>query len=72
MRPNPDDDDGRRQRAVEPLAWIGCLVVAIAPTAMVASCAQSLDRTDWSLFAPLLYLGVFTLMVLAVRPWTFR
>lgn len=67
-----DEKPAGPSRLTEPLAWIGCLVAAILPTAMLASFVQSLDRAAWPLFTPLACLGVFTIMVLALQPWTHR
>lgn len=70
-----DDDDEEHassHRFPEPLAWIGCLLAAVMPTAVLASIAQSLDRAVWPAFIPLLYVGVFTVFVLLVRPWALR
>lgn len=74
-----DDEDqhargepGRPGPWSEPLAWLGCLVAAVVPTAMVTALVRVFEPAPWSPFAPLLYVALFTLMVLAVRPWTFR
>lgn len=56
----------------EPLAWIGCLLAAIMPTAVLSTIALRIDRSVWPPFGMLLYVGVFTVMVLIVRPWTMR
>jgi hypothetical protein len=56
----------------EPVVWFGCLIGAVMPTVVIASIAQAVDRTAWPAFVPLLYIGVFTVAVLLVRPWTFR
>lgn len=67
-----EEDETAPRRWSEPVAWIGCLLAAVMPTAVLASIAQAGDRTIWPVFTPALYVGVFTVMVLIVRPWTIR
>lgn len=67
-----DGKPATQGRMIEAFAWAGCLLAAVMPTAVLASIAQSLDRAKWALFAPLLYILVFTLMVIVIRPWTHR
>lgn len=67
-----DDEPAAPSRLTEPVAWIGCLLAAVVPTAMLASIAQSLDRSIWPPFVPLLFILIFTLMVVVIRPWTQR
>jgi hypothetical protein len=56
----------------EPVAWLGCGLAVIMPTAVVASLVEAGDGGLSPLFIPALFIGLFTLMVLIVRPWTFR
>lgn len=67
-----DEDEAATGWWTEPVAWAICLVVAVMPTAVLGTLAQIWDRAAWPLFAPLLYIGMFTLMVTIVRPWTLR
>lgn len=41
------------------------------PTVVLASLAGG-GRDGWPGFVPALYIGLFTVMVLIVRPWTMR
>jgi nicotinamide riboside transporter PnuC len=56
----------------EPLAWLGCLAAVVMPTLMLTGLFQVGGRSVSPLFTPLLFIGLFTSMVLLVRPWTFR
>ncbi len=56
----------------EPVAWLGCLAAVVMPTAMLTGLFQLGGRSVSPLFTPLLFLGLFTSMVLLVRPWTHR
>ncbi|WP_299013837.1 hypothetical protein [uncultured Caulobacter sp.] len=42
------------------------------PTAVLTTLIQALEASVSPLFVPLLYVGVFTIMVLIARPWTLR
>ncbi len=58
--------------AITPLMWLGCLAVAIAPSAIIVSLVQLVlhDRP-----APVVlgaYVASAALMVAAVKPWTIR
>lgn len=69
------EDGGRPRRAGvwrEPVAWLACLLAAVMPTAVVSTIVQTLGERPWPVFVPALYIGLFTLMVLVVRPWTLR
>ena len=66
-----EERDGPRRRR-EPLAWLGCLAAVIVPTAMLTGLFQLDGREVSPLFVPALLIGLFTIMVLLVRPWTFR
>lgn len=72
MRPNDELEPGGKGRWGEPIAWIGCLMAAVLPTAVLTSLVQAVDRAVWRGFAPLIYVGMFTLMVLLIRPWSLR
>lgn len=52
--------------------WAACLLAAVAPTAVLASIVQKIEGQTAPAFVPALFIGLFTLMVLAVRPWTLR
>jgi len=67
-----DEEQAAPRRLSEPVAWIGCLLAAAMPTAVLASLAQAWDHAIWPVFTPLLYIGMFTVMVLIVRPWSMR
>jgi len=68
-----DDEEGGGPRPWrEPLAWLGCLAAVIMPTVMLAGVFQLGGRAVSPLFTPTLLVGLFTILVLLVRPWTFR
>lgn len=52
--------------------WIACVLAAIMPTAVLATVVQWVDGKAATLFVPALFLGLVAVMVLAMRPWTFR
>ncbi|NQE65341.1 hypothetical protein [Caulobacter sp. RHG1] len=56
----------------ELVAWLGCLLAVVMPTAALSTLVQAVDRDISPLFGPALFVGLFTVMVLIVRPWTFR
>jgi len=66
-----EEEPGPR-RWREPVAWLGCLLAAVMPTAVLATIAQTWDAAISPLFVPALYIGIFTLMVLIIRPWSLR
>ncbi|PIB92723.1 hypothetical protein [Caulobacter sp. FWC2] len=69
-----DEEQGARlpQWALTPLMWLGCLAVAIAPSAMIVGLVQLVlhDRPAPVVFGA--YLVSAVLMVAAVKPWTIR
>lgn len=67
-----DDEDLGPRPWREPLAWLGCLVAVVMPTVMLTGLFQLGGRAVAPFFTPLLFLGLFTSLVLLVRPWTFR
>lgn len=72
MQPDKDDDPPKPRRWVEPIGWIGCLLGAVMPTAVLSSVVQALERSLFPAFIPLLFVGLFTMLVLIVRPWTLQ
>ncbi|MBO9546990.1 hypothetical protein [Caulobacter sp.] len=56
----------------EPIAWLGCLLTAVMPTLVLTTIVQHLEAALSPMFAPALFVGLFTVMVLIVRPWTMR
>lgn len=71
MEPSDEDGPGARRR-LEAAGWFGCLLAAAPPTAMLAALAQRFDEAPFAGFAPTLYIGLFTVMVLVMRHWTLR
>ncbi len=67
-----DEEPGGPRPWREPLAWLACLLAAVMPTAVLTTLIQALEASVSPLFVPLLYVGVFTIMVLIARPWTLR
>ena len=68
-----EDDKGQRVPVWrEGLVWAGCIAAAVMPTAILLAVVQAFEGQSEPWFAPGLFIGVFTLMVLAVRPWTWR
>lgn len=67
-----DEEHAGSRRWREPLAWLGCLGAVVMPTAILTSLFQLGGRSVSPLFTPLLFIGLFTSMVLLVRPWTYR
>lgn len=72
MRPGDEHEPRAGARWGEPIGWIGCLMAAVLPTAILTRLAQSADGRVWPGFAPVAYVGVFTVMVLLIRPWSLR
>ena len=58
--------------AIDAALWIGCALAAVMPTAILTSLVQRIEGRTEPWFVPGLFIGVFTLMVLAARPWTMR
>ena len=67
-----DDKDRKALVRREWGSWVGCLLAVVMPTAVLASLVQMIEPNTAPWFVPGLYIGLFTLMVLAVRPWTMR
>ncbi|AZS21710.1 MULTISPECIES: hypothetical protein [unclassified Caulobacter] len=69
-----DDDDEPRQRPrfYEWEGWAVCLVGAVMPTVVLTSLVQMIEGKTEPWFLPGLFIGLFTLAVLAIRPWTMR
>ena len=66
-----EEDEGPRPWR-EPVAWLGCPAAVVMPTVMLTGLFQLGGRPVSPLFAPLLFIGLFTSMVLLVQPWTHR
>lgn len=69
---NDPDEHEPRPAWREWRGWAGCLLAAVLPTAVLASLVQRIEGQTNPVFVPALFIGLFTLMVLAVRPWTLR
>ena len=67
-----DDGEPRGRRGGEIVGWLVCLAGAVLPTALLAQIAERFDKHLFAGFTPALYLGLFTVLVLVVRPWTLR
>lgn len=69
-----DDDDAEESRApfVEWEVWAACLVGAVMPAVTVTMFVQLFEGKTEPYFFPGLYLGLSTILVLIIRPWTFR
>jgi len=72
MGSNDDEDAPTPRRWGEPIGWVGCLLAAVMPTAVLSTVVQALERSAFPAFTPLLFIGLFTMLVLIVRPWTMR
>ena len=67
-----NDDDSGPKPWRETMAWLGCLFAAVMPTLVLTTLARTGDHAVSPVFTPALLIGVFTVMVLIVRPWTLR
>lgn len=69
-----DEDEDKRPppRFREWEGWVVCLLAAGMPTVVLTSIVQALEGKTAPAFVPALYIGIFTVGVLLVRPWTFR
>ena len=56
----------------EAAMWLGCLLAAVMPTALGLMAWRVFVGAVTPLAAWTTYVGVFTLMVLAIKPWTIR
>ncbi|WP_297515886.1 hypothetical protein [uncultured Caulobacter sp.] len=72
MSPNDEEDTPAPRRWSEPIGWVGCLLAAVMPTAVLSTVVQAFERSMCPAFTPLLFIGLFTMLVLIVRPWTMR
>lgn len=59
-------------RLAEWQMWAACLMAAAMPTVVVTSIIQVVEGKTAPAFVPALYIGLFTIMVLIVRPWSDR
>lgn len=67
-----DEDESRASAGLGAWAWAACLVAPAMPAMVLVGLAQWLDGQIWPLFPLVLYIGLFTVMVLLIRPWTVR
>lgn len=68
-----DDEDGAgHPRLREWHLWPACVLGSVTPTAVLTTVAQWVEGQSAPAFVPALYIGVFTIAVLIVRPWTVR
>lgn len=68
-----DDEEAPTPRSWgEPIGWVGYLLAAVMPTAVLSTAVQALERSAFPAFTPLLFIGLFTMLFLIVRPWTMR
>ena len=58
--------------SAEALMWLACLSVAIMPTGLVLMVWRTWIGAVTPLAGLVTYLVLFTLMVLAMKPWTVR
>jgi hypothetical protein len=66
------DKDMKRPVWREWQGWLGCVLASVMPTAVLASIVQMIEGQTAPIFVPALFIGLFTLMVLTIRPWTMR
>lgn len=69
------DDEDPERKPIEFREWEGwaaCLLGAVMPTAVLTSLIHMIEGQTAPWFAPGLFIGLFTLMVLVMRPWTLR
>ena len=68
-----DENDNAERRAWgEWEGWAACVLAAVMPTAILASLVQRIEGKAEPWFVPGLFIGLFSLMVLALRPWSLR
>jgi len=67
-----EDPEPKRMTFGEWRGWAACLLGAVMPTAAVTCLAQMIEGATAPWFGPGLFIGLFTLMVLTLRPWTLR
>jgi len=56
----------------EPMAWVACLANALPIAVVLAALARELVERPSAVMALAIYVGVFTVWVLAARPWSVR
>lgn len=66
-----DGQDDERPLLGEWRGWAACLAGAVMPTLLLASIAAAFEKTSPA-FIPALFIGLFTLAVIVIRPWTIR
>ncbi|PVM83401.1 hypothetical protein [Caulobacter endophyticus] len=64
-------DDDEPQALQEWQAWVVCLLGAVMPTSVLATIVDWIEGQTAPAFVPALYIGVFTIAVLLMRPWRF-
>ena len=52
--------------------WAACLLGSVMPTAVLTTIVQWVEGQTAPAFVPALYIGVFTIAVLILRPWSVR
>lgn len=67
-----DGDEPRHSKGVEPWAWAACLLAPIMPARILIGLAGAVDGRLWPFFPLALYIGLFTLMVVIIRPRSLR
>lgn len=67
-----DEDEAAGPALREWHLWAACLIGSVMPTAVLITIAQWGDGQTAPVFMPALYIGVFTIAVLLLRPWQFR
>lgn len=67
-----DNDKAERRAWGEWEGWVACVLAAVIPTAILASLVQRIEGKTEPWFVPGLFIGLFSLMVLALRPWSLR
>jgi hypothetical protein len=72
MESDKDTGPPKPTRWGESIGWVGCLLGAVMPTAVLSSVVRALEPSLFPAFIPLLFIGLFTMMVLIVRPWALR
>lgn len=69
-----DEDDETTDRSAWRAwkGWVACLLGSVTPTAMLTAVVEMIDGKTAPVFAPALFVGIFMIAVLLMRPWTFR
>lgn len=69
-----DEEEARRLPAWsgEAVLWLGCLSVAVMPTGLMLMAWRTWIGAVTPLAGLVTYVVLFTLMVVAMKPWTVR